>query len=58
MKVRDVFIKYGTTKTRNLRKEQEQIEISITTLEEQLTHPDVNDKQNKQTDCAILKEKA
>ena len=53
MKVRDVFIKYGTTKKRNLRKEQEEIEISITTLEEQLTHSDVNDKQKKQIWCAI-----
>ena len=53
MKVRDVFIKYGTTKKRNLRKEQEEIEISITTLEEQLTHSDVNDKQKKQILCDI-----
>ena len=53
MKVRDVFIKYGTTKKRNLRKEQEEIEISITTLEEQLTHSDVNDKQKKQIWCDI-----
>jgi len=30
MKVRQVLIKYGTTKTRNVRKEQEEIEISIT----------------------------
>ena len=53
MKVRDVFIKYGTTEKRNLRKEQEEIEISITTLEEQLTHSDVNDKQKKQIWCDI-----
>ena len=53
MKVRDVSIKYGTTKKRNLRKDQEEIEISITTLEEQLTHSDVNDKQKKQILCDI-----
>ena len=53
MKVREVSIKYGTTKKRNLRKEQEEIEISITTLEEQLTHSDVNDKQKKQIWCDI-----
>ena len=53
MKVREVYIKYGTTKKRNLRKEQEEIEISITTLEEQLTHSDVNDKQKKQIWCDI-----
>ena len=47
MKVREVSIKYGTTKKRNLKKEQEEIEISIITLEEQLTHSDVNDKQKK-----------
>ena len=47
MKVREVYIKYGTTSKRNLRKEQEEIEISITTLEEQLTHSDVNDKQKE-----------
>ena len=44
MKVREVSIKYRTTKKRNLRKEQEEIEISITTFEEQLTHSDVNTK--------------
>ena len=53
MKVREVYIKYGTTSKRNLRKEQEEIEISITTLEEQLTHSDVNDKQKKQIWCDI-----
>ena len=53
MKVREVSIKYGTTKKRNLRKEQEEIEISITTLEEQLTHSDVNDKPKKQIWCDI-----
>ena len=53
MKVREVSIKYRTTKKRNLRKEQEEIEISITTLEEQLTHSDVNDKQKKQIWCDI-----
>ena len=53
MKVREVYIKYGTTRKRNLRKEQEEIEISITTLEEQLTHSDVNDKQKKQIWCDI-----
>ena len=53
MKVREVSIKYGTTKKRNLRKEQVEIEISITTLEEQLTHSDVNDKQKKQIWCDI-----
>ena len=53
MKVRDVSIKYGTTKKRNLRKDQEEIEISITTLEEQLTHSDVNDKQKEQILCDI-----
>ena len=47
-KVREVAIKYGTTKKKNLRKEQEEIEISITTLEEQLSHSDVNIKQKKQ----------
>ena len=57
MKVREVSIKYGTTKKRNLRKEQEEIEISITTLEEQLTHSDVNDKQKKQIWCDIEGEK-
>ena len=55
MKVREASIIYGTTKKRNLRKEQEKIEISITTLEEQLTHADVKDKRNKYG--AILKEK-
>ena len=53
MKVREVSVKYGTTKKRDLRKEQEEIEISITTLEEQLTHSDVNDKQKKQIWCDI-----
>ena len=48
MKVREVSIKYGTTKKRNLKKEQQEIEISITTLEEQLTRSDVNDKEKKQ----------
>ena len=57
MKVREVYIKYGTTSKRNLRKEQEEIEISITTLEEQLTHSDVNDKQKKQIWCDIEGEK-
>ena len=57
MKVRDVSIKYGATKKGNLRKEQEQIEISITTLEEQLTHSDVNDKQKKRMRCDIEKKK-
>ena len=51
LKLREVSIKYGTTKKRNLRKEQEEIEISIPTLEEQLTHSDVNDKQKKQIWC-------
>ena len=53
MKVREVSIKYGTTRKRNLGKEQEEIEISITTLEEQLTHSDVIDKQKKQIWCDI-----
>ena len=53
MKVREVSIKYGTTKKRNVRKEQEKIEISIPTLEEPLTHSDVNDKQKKQIWCDI-----
>ena len=48
MKMREVSIKYGTTKKRNLRTEQEEIEISITSLEEQLTHSNVNDKQNEE----------
>ena len=54
MKVREVSIKYGTSKKskkRNIRKEQEEIEISMTTLEEQLTQSDVNDKQKKQMWC-------
>ena len=56
MKVREVSIIYGTTKKRNLRKEQEEVEISITALEEQFTHSDANDnKRNKYG--AILKEK-
>ena len=53
MKVREVSIKYGTTTKRNLRKEQEEIEISITILEQQLTHSDVNEKQKKQIWCDI-----
>ena len=53
MKVREVSIKYGTTKKRNIRKELEEIEISITTLEEQLTKSDVNDKEKKQMWCDI-----
>ena len=53
MKMREVSIKYGTTKKRNLRKEQEEIEISITSLEEQLTYSNVNDKQKKQIWCDI-----
>ena len=53
MKVREVPIIYGTTKKRNLRKEQEEIEISITTLEEQPTHSDVNEKQKKEIWCDI-----
>ena len=62
MKMREVSIKYGTTKKRNLRKEQEEIEISITSLEEQLTHSayplfclSMTNKRNKYG--AILKEK-
>ena len=53
MKVREVSIKYGTSKKRNIRKEEEEIEISMTTLEEQLTQSDVNDKQKKQMWCDI-----
>ena len=53
MKVREVSIKCGAITKRNIRKEQEEIEISITTLEEQLTHSDVNDKQKKQMWCDI-----
>ena len=53
MKVREVSVEYGTTKKRNLGKEQEEFEISITTLEEQLTHSDVNGKQKKQIWCDI-----
>ena len=53
MKVREVLIKYGTTKKKYLRKEQEEIEISITALEEQLTHCDVNEKQKRQIWCDI-----
>ena len=53
MKVREVSIKYGTTKKKYLRKEQEEIEISITALEEQLTHCDVNEKQKRQIWCDI-----
>ena len=48
MKVREASIKYGTTKKRRLGKKQEEIEISITTLEKQLTNSDVDDKQKKQ----------
>ena len=55
--MREVSIKYGTTKKRNLKKEQGEIEISITTLEEQLTHSDVDDKQKKQIWCDIERKK-
>ena len=48
MKVREVSIKYGTTKKRRLVQKQEEIEISLTTLEKQLTNSDVDDKQKKQ----------
>ena len=51
MKVREV-LKCGTTKKRNIRKELEEIEISITTLEKLMS---MTNKRNK---CgAILKEK-
>ena len=53
MKVREVSIKYGTSKKRNIRKEEDEIEISMTTLQEQLTQSDVNDKQKKQMWCDI-----
>ena len=53
MKVREVSIKCETTKKRNIRKKLEEIEKSITTLEEQLTQSDVNDKQKKQMWCDI-----
>ena len=48
MKVREASIKYGATKKRKLKTKQEEIEISITTLEKQLTNSDVDDKQKEQ----------
>jgi len=51
------IIKYVTTEKRNLRKEQEEIEIWLTTLEEQLNHADIHDKQKKQMWCVIERKK-
>ncbi|CAH3177284.1 unnamed protein product, partial [Porites lobata] len=52
MKVRDVSIKYGTTKKRRLRKQQEQIEISRNSLP---TLMSMTNKRNKY--CAILRKR-
>ena len=53
MKVREASIYMEQLRREIWEEKQEEIEISITTLEEQLTHSDVNGKQKKQIWCDI-----